>query len=73
MDGGNRSPRPAPQIDLGKTHFNLYLPAELAYVIEMYKILTRSDTMTATIRHLLETHPELTRVAEGMYTDTTGS
>lgn len=70
MDSGNGSSGP---VALGKINFHLYLPAELVYVISEYKRLTRQDTMTATLRHLLETHPDLTRVAEGLYTDTTGS
>jgi hypothetical protein len=68
MDSGNGSPGP-----FGKINFHLYLPAELAYIIREYQRMTRQDTMTATIRHLLETHPELTKTAEKLYTDSTGS
>ena len=43
------------------------IPKELKFLVDQYKITSRSISMAEALRRLLETHPELTRLANILY------
>jgi hypothetical protein len=58
VDGGNRSvDRP------GYAQMIVRIPVELKYLVEWYKNTTRMPSFNYAVRHLLETHPEIARMA----------
>lgn len=43
------------------------IPKELKFLLDLYKTSSRSISMAEALRRLLETHPELTRLADVIY------
>lgn len=44
------------------------IPKELKGLLDLYKITSRSISMAEVVRRLMETHPELTKLADTLYT-----
>lgn len=50
-------------------YVNTKVPAELKWLVNYYKVTTKLPSFNWTIRHLLETHPALAKLAAELYTD----
>jgi hypothetical protein len=69
MASGDRSPgRKAPWQE-GQVATFLWLPKELRFLVDLYKTSRRMPTFTEAVRRLLETHPDLTHLAETLYNE----
>lgn len=66
MAGGNGSPGRTRQ---QKVTLYVELPAELAYLVNLYRFSRRIPTQAEAYRRLLECHPVLTSLAESLYDD----
>jgi hypothetical protein len=83
MDRGNRSPRrednemisgDSPGKPLIRPGFALLrletsVPVELKFLINFYKSRNRMPSFSWAVRALLETHPDLAKLAAELYTD----
>lgn len=45
------------------------LPVELKFLLDLYRINRRMQSSTEALRRLLETHPDLTRLADMLYNE----
>ena len=68
MASGDGSPG-SPGQDGRKVALFLMLPIELRYLLDLYKINRRMQSTNEAMRRLLETHPDLTRLAEVLYNE----
>lgn len=67
MDGGDRRPSFAFQ-DEDKVVLFATVPRELKFLVILYQRASRMQSFSEAMRRLLETHPELTKVADRLYT-----
>lgn len=67
MGSGNGSTGSTAKASEQKVVLFAMIPKELKFLVDQYKITSRSISMAEAIRRLLETHPELTRLANILY------
>lgn len=69
MDSGDRPVSQAFRPGYVQLYVNTKVPAELKWLVNYYKVTTKLPSFNWTVRHLLETHPALAKLAAELYTD----
>lgn len=68
MDSGDGGTSGASAEESGRKVACFYmLPVELKFLLDLYRINRRMQSSTEAMRRLLETHPDLTRLADMLY------